>query len=79
MHKVMYIRVGKKGSLGPWSRVIEYGSKLSFCQNDSPIALGDHFGKRTACYNTQLKLLKVTTQTYTPILNTKSKYSEVHE
>ena len=33
----IYIRVGKKGSLGPWSRVIVYCSKLSFCQNDSPI------------------------------------------
>ena len=32
-----YIRVGKTGSLGPWSRVIVYCSKLSFCQNDSPI------------------------------------------
>ena len=49
---LMFIRVGKTGSLGPWSRVIVYCSKLSFCQNDSPIALGDHFGKRTACYNT---------------------------
>ena len=33
----MYIRVCKTGSLGPWSRVIMYCSKLSFCQNDSPI------------------------------------------
>ena len=33
----IYIRVGKRGSLGPWSRVIVYCSKLSFCQNDSPI------------------------------------------
>ena len=32
----LYIRVGKKGSLGPWSRVIVYCSKLSFCQNDPP-------------------------------------------
>ena len=37
MQKVMNIRVGKKGSLGPWSRVIVYGSKLFLCQNDSPI------------------------------------------
>ena len=28
----IYIRVGKTGSLGPWSRVIVYFSKLSFCQ-----------------------------------------------
>ena len=32
-----YIRVGKTGSLVPWSRVIVYCNKLSFCQNDSPI------------------------------------------
>jgi hypothetical protein len=36
----MFIRVGKTGSLGPWSGVIVYCSKLSFCQNDSPIAWG---------------------------------------
>ena len=47
---LMFIRVGKTGSLGPWKIVIVYFSKLSFCQNDSPI--GGHFGKRTACYNT---------------------------
>ena len=35
----MYVRVGKTGSLGPWSRVIVYYSKLSFCQNDSPIGV----------------------------------------
>ena len=29
--------MGKTGTLGPWSRVIVYCSKLSFCQNDSPI------------------------------------------
>ena len=34
------IRVDKTGSLGPWSRVIVYCSKLSFCQNDSPIKEG---------------------------------------
>ena len=34
----MFIRVGKTGQLGPWSRVIVYCSKLSFFQNDSPIA-----------------------------------------
>ena len=28
------IRVGKTGYLGPWSKVIVYRSKLSFCQND---------------------------------------------
>ena len=35
----MYLqfRVGKRGSLGPWSRVIVYFSKLSFCQNDPPM------------------------------------------
>ena len=38
-----YIRVGKTGSMGPWSRVIVYCSKLSFCQNDSPIG-GTLFG-----------------------------------
>ena len=36
-HAAMFIRVGKIGSLGPWSRVIVYCSKLSFCQNYSPI------------------------------------------
>ena len=35
----IHVRVGKKGSLGPWSRVIVYCSKLSFCQNDSPIGV----------------------------------------
>ena len=30
-------RVGKTGSLQPWSRFIVYCSKLSFCQNDFPI------------------------------------------
>ena len=33
----MVIRVGKTGSFGPWSRVIVYASKMSFCQNDPPI------------------------------------------
>ena len=33
----MYDRLGKTGFLRPWSRVIEYCSKLSFCQNDSPM------------------------------------------
>ena len=33
----MFIRLGKTGSLGPWSRVIVYCSKLSFCKNDPPI------------------------------------------
>ena len=32
----IWIRVGKTGSLGPWSSVIVYCSKLSFCQNDPP-------------------------------------------
>ena len=35
-------RVGKTGPLGPRSRVMVYCNKLSFCQNDPPIALGDH-------------------------------------
>ena len=30
----VYVRVGKTVSLGPWSRVIVYCSKLSFFQND---------------------------------------------
>ena len=47
----MYIRVGKTGSLGPWSRVIVYCSKLSFCQLMIP-QWENHFGNRTACYNT---------------------------
>ena len=34
-------RVGKTGSLEPWSRVIVYCSKLSFCQNDPP--MGESF------------------------------------
>ena len=34
---VIYIRVGKTGSLGPWRRLIVYCSKLYFCQNDPPI------------------------------------------
>ena len=36
----MYIRLGKTGSLGPWSRVMVCCSKLCFCQNDPPNALG---------------------------------------
>ena len=35
----VFTRVGKTGSLGPWSRVIVYCSKLSFYENYSPIAL----------------------------------------
>ena len=31
------VRVGKTGSLRPWSRIIVYCSKLSFCQNDPPM------------------------------------------
>ena len=56
----LQFRVGKTGPFGPWSRVMVYCcNKLSFCQNDPPIALGDHFGKRTACYNTYtMTLLK---------------------
>ena len=46
------VRVGKTGSLGPWSRVIVYCSKLSFCQNDPPMQWENHFGKKKACYNT---------------------------
>ena len=49
----MYNRVGKTGSLRPWSRVIVYCSKLSFHQNYSPI--GGSFWQndsQTACYNT---------------------------
>ena len=45
------IRLGKTGSLGPWSRVIVCCSKLCFCQNDSHIILEDNFGKSIACYN----------------------------
>ena len=33
----MLVRVGKIGYLGPWSKVIVYCYKLSFCKNDSPI------------------------------------------
>ena len=39
-----YIRVGKTGSFGPWSRVIMYCSKLSFCQNDPP--MGESFWQK---------------------------------
>ena len=49
----MFIRLGKTGSLGPWSRVIVYCSKLSFCKNDPQWQI--HFGKRKACYNTLLQ------------------------
>ena len=42
-------RVGKTGSLGPRGKVRVYCSKLFFCQND--FSLGDHFKKRTVCYN----------------------------
>ena len=35
----MYTRVGKIGSLGPWSSVIVYRSKLSFHQNDPQCTL----------------------------------------
>ena len=38
MFKPSYIRLGKTGSLGPWSRVMVCCSKLCFCQNDPPIA-----------------------------------------
>ena len=31
-----YIRLGKTGSLGPWSRVMACYSKPSFSQNDPP-------------------------------------------
>ena len=40
----IFIRVGKTVSLGPWSRVIEYCSKLSFCQNDP--AMGESFWQK---------------------------------
>ena len=40
---------GQNRIFGSWSRVIVYCSKLSFCQNDSPIALGDYFGSRNMC------------------------------
>ena len=39
------IRVGKTGSLGPWSKFVVYCRKLSFCQNDSPIG-GFNLAKR---------------------------------
>ena len=35
MSPYIYVRVGKTGFLGPWSRIFVYCSKLSFCQNDS--------------------------------------------
>ena len=40
----MLVRVGKTGSLGPWSRVIVYCSNLSFCQNDPP--MGESFWQK---------------------------------
>ena len=36
----MFIRLGKTGSLGPWSRVMVRGSKLSFRKNDSFLSGG---------------------------------------
>ena len=36
-HVCTYGRVGKTRSLGPWSRVIVYCGKLSFCQNEKII------------------------------------------
>ena len=36
----IFIRVGKKGSFGPWSRVMVCCSKPSFCQNDPPSGTG---------------------------------------
>ena len=47
----MRSRVGKSGSLGPWSKVIVYSASFPFAKMIVP--LGDHFRKRTVCYNTQ--------------------------
>ena len=54
--KCTYIRVGKTGSLGPWSRVIVYCSKLSFCQNDDP--MGESFWKKESLLQYTMTLLQ---------------------
>ena len=52
----MYIRVGKTGSLGPWSKVIVYCSKLSFCQNDPP--MGESFWQKESLLQYTMTLLQ---------------------
>ena len=52
----MYVRVGKTGCLGPWSRVIVYCSKLSFCQNDPPI--GESFWQKESLLQYTMTLLQ---------------------
>ena len=48
--------LGKTGSLGPWSRVIVHCSKLSFCQNDSPI--GGSFWQKDSLLQYTMTLLQ---------------------
>ena len=52
----VYTRVGKTGSLGPWSRVIVYCSKLSFCQNDPP--MGESFWQKKSLLQYTMTLLQ---------------------
>ena len=52
----LYIRVGKTGSLGPWSRVIVYCSKLSFFQND-PL-MGESFWQKESLLQYTMTLLQ---------------------
>ena len=52
----MYIRDGKTGSLGPWSRVIVYYSKLSFCQNDP--TMKESFWKKESLLQYAITLLQ---------------------
>ena len=51
MHITYMYLLKKRGSLGPWSRVMVCCSKSFFFKNDPPHCIGGHFGKRIACYN----------------------------
>ena len=53
---VIYIRVGKTGSLGPWRRLIVYCSKLYFCQNDPP--MGESFWQKKNLLQYTMTLLQ---------------------
>ena len=52
----IFIRIGKIGSLGPWSRVIVYCNKLYFCQNDPPI--GESFWQKERLLQYTMTLLQ---------------------
>ena len=68
LHAKLYmdIRVGKTGSLEPWSRVIVYCSKLSFCQNDPP--MGESFWQKESLLQYTMTLLQGPKDPVLPIL-----------